>query len=266
VSTEGPGQGSGPAPMASVRTLGRIAVSRYRSLPSWQVTLAVALLGLGFLVAAQLGSEGPRARYTSQERSPLIDTVLRLQQDQAALRARLAAANDRLTALESQGPDAATEARQLDDALDTARLSAGLTPVAGPGLVFRLEDPASGVPDGLVTAGDVRNLVDELWLAGAEAVSVNGERVTSATAILDIGSSILVNSAYLAPPYTISAIGPPDLYDRVRASAGFVDFVRSRVERYGMGLSVAEFDDLTLPAYAGVVRVRFGQPIESPAP
>ena len=46
--------------------------ARLRAIPSWQVTLGVALLGLGFLVAAQLAGEGPRVRYTTQERSPLV--------------------------------------------------------------------------------------------------------------------------------------------------------------------------------------------------
>ena len=46
--------------------------TRLRAIPSWQLTLGAALLGLGFLVAAQLAAEGPRVRYTSQERTPLV--------------------------------------------------------------------------------------------------------------------------------------------------------------------------------------------------
>ena len=59
---------------------------------------------------------------------------------------------------------------------------------------------------------------------------MNGERIASTSAIIDIGGSILVNAAYLSPPYQISAIGPPDLFDQVNGSAGFRDFVRMRVE------------------------------------
>ena len=246
--------------------IARMLVQRYRALPSWQVTLSFALLGLGFLIAAQLASEGPRVRYTSQERSPLVETALRLQSDQEALKVRLLQARDRIAALESQGPNAATEARDLEDALAAARLAAGLTAVGGPGVVLRLDDPASGDPDGVVTSRDLRILVDELWLAGAEAIAINGERVTSTTAVLDIGSSILANSAYLAPPYTISAIGRPGMYDRMRASVSFIEFVRSRIERYGMGLSVAQLDEVTLPAYAGTLRVRFSLPDATEAP
>jgi uncharacterized protein YlxW (UPF0749 family) len=137
----------------------------------------------------------------------------------------------------------------------------------GPGIVFRLED--AGVPGGgadtLVTARDIRAVVEELLLAGAEAVSVNGERVTVSTAFLDIGGSVLANSAYLAPPYTIAAIGPRDLYDRVRASASFAAFFAQRVQAQGLGLSVAQLDTVDVPAFAGTVNVRFGRPTGSPA-
>ena len=64
-------------------------VDRLRALPSWQVTLTGALFVLGFLIAAQLSAEGPRIRYTTQERAPLIETALGLQDQQDALQARI---------------------------------------------------------------------------------------------------------------------------------------------------------------------------------
>ena len=57
--------------------------------PSWQVTLGVALLALGFLIAAQLASEGPRVRYTTQERTPLVETANELQAQQDDLKAQI---------------------------------------------------------------------------------------------------------------------------------------------------------------------------------
>ncbi len=111
----------------------------------------------------------------------------------------------------------------------------------------------------------MRILVRELWLAGAEGIAINGERVAATTAVIDIGGSLLVNSAYLAPPYTIRAVGPPDLYDRLRSSVSFVDFVQGRVDRSGLSLSVAELPSVDLPAFAGTVNLRFGQPAPSAA-
>ncbi|MEO8468896.1 MAG: DUF881 domain-containing protein [Chloroflexota bacterium] len=236
-------------------------VRRLRTVPSWQVTLSVALLVLGFLVAAQLSAEGPRIRYTSQERAPLIETVLGLQTQQDALKARILDLRGQISSTEGQLPASAAQEKALNADLEKARIQAGLVQLQGPGLVFRLEDAdavgGAGNTDGLVTARDVRIVVEELWLAGAEAVSVNGERVVVATAILDIGNSILVNSAYLAPAYEIRAIGPSDLYSRITSAASFVEFVRDRVSPAGLRLSFAELNSVTVPAYAGAVGARY---------
>ena len=246
--------------------------ARMRSIPTWEITLFVALVALGFLIAAQLRSETPRVQYTSQERAPLIETALGLQAQQKGLQAQILDLRSRITAAEvaTQGSDAV--AKQLNDALFQARLSAGVTALQGSGLVVQLEDAqqvsqAAGGADLLVTGRDVRTVVEELWLAGAEAVAVNDERVVSTTSIIDIGGSLLVNSAYLAPPYQVKAVGPTDLYAQLAASASWVDFVASRAGQNGIRLAIAEPADLvTVPAYAGTVTIRYAQPPGSPAP
>ena len=132
--------------------------------------------------------------------------------------------------------------------------------IEGPGLIVRIDDSGQPVPPGaaaadyLVTASDLRDLVVELWLAGAEAISVNGERIVETTAFTDIGSSILVNSAYLQPPYDLSVIGPPELYDRLTTSPSFVELVRSRVQDVRPGAR--------LPALG---RRRGGRPSRAPS-
>jgi uncharacterized protein YlxW (UPF0749 family) len=144
--------------------------------------------------------------------------------------------------------------------------------MSGPGVVIRLKDSSLPVPAGgnardyLVSGQDVLSVVEELWLAGAEGVAVNGERVTSATAVVDIGGSVLVNSAYLAPPYDVRAIGPATMYDTLLASPGFVDFVRSRSETFGIGVEYAVLDQVDLPAYAGSLNLRYGRVDVSPSP
>lgn len=246
-------------------------LGRVRQIPSWQLTLGAALLGLGFLIAAQLASEGPRVRYTTQERSPLVETATGLQAQQDDLKARILELRSQIGAIEGAGEGSAAVVRQLNDDLQRARLAAGLIPLRGTGIVLQLEDslqPVAGdttETDYLVGSRDLRTVIDELWLAGAEAIAVNGERITPTSSLVDIGTSILVNSAYLAPPYQITALGPDDLYDRLAGEPGFTDFVRARVEAYGIRLSFAEPGSVDLPAFAGTVSLRYSRPIPSPS-
>ena len=246
-------------------------LGRLRAIPSWQVTLGAALLALGFLVAAQLGSEGPRVRYTTQERTPLLETATELQAQQDNLKSRILELRADIGAVEGQGAGSADVVRQLNAELEQARIAAGLIPLTGTGIVLRLEDSQDPVPPGgseadyLVGSHDIRTVVEELWLAGAEAIAINDERVTPTTAIIDIGTSLLVNSAYLAPPYQLTALGPTDLYDRLSRAAGFVDFVRARAEGYGIRLSFAEPETVDVPAFAGTVTLRYSRPLASPS-
>lgn len=243
--------------------------SRVRAIPSWQVTLGVSLLALGFLVAAQLQSEPPRVRYTTQERQPLVQTALGLQAQQDQLKTTILTIRERILALEQSSQGNATQVKRLNDELDAARLSAGLVALHGPGLVIRLEDSDQAVPPGgaasdyLVNARDVRTVVEELWLAGAEAISVNEERIAVSSAIVDIGDSVLANSAYLAAPFDVTAIGPADLYDRLSHSQGFVDLVRARAQAFGIRISFAELPDVSVPAYAGILTLRHGRVLDA---
>ncbi len=244
--------------------------ARLRSIPSWQITLGAALLGLGFLIAAQLAAEGPRVRYTTQERSPLVETATQLQRRQEELKARILELRSSIQSTEQAGEGSAELVRQLNDELQDARIAAGLIPLAGTGIVLQLADsmepvgPGADQADYLVRARDVRSVVEELWAAGAEAIAVNGERITPTTAIIDVGPSILVNAAYLAGPYQVTAIGPDDLYPRLGGSPGFVDLIRTRAQGFGIQVSVAEPESVDIPAFAGTVTLRYARP--EPAP
>lgn len=245
--------------------------ARLRAIPSWQITLGAALLGLGFLIAAQLAAEGPRVRYTTQERTPLVETATRLQERQDVLKTRILELRTLIGNHELAGEGSAVVVRGLNDDLERARIAAGLIPLTGTGIVIQLEDseeppaPDGNAADYLVGARDLRTIVEELWAAGAEAVAVNGERITPSTAIIDIGSSILVNAAYLSGPYQVTALGPEDLYPRLGASSGFVDFIGGRAGGFGIRVAIAEPESVDIPAFAGTVTLRYARPEASPA-
>src|SRR4029077_16001607 len=99
---------------------------RLRAIPTWQVTLGVALLALGFLIAAQLASEGPRVRYTTQERTPLVETANELQTQQDDLKSQILDLRAKVQTIETQGEGSADLVRQLNAQLQVARISGGL--------------------------------------------------------------------------------------------------------------------------------------------
>jgi len=249
-------------------------MARVRAIPSWQLTLFVALLALGFLVAAQLATEAPRVRYTTQERTPLVETAGELLAQQDALKVAVLDLRAQIQEAEGTGTGSAAVVAELNDQLQEARIAAGLIALTGTGIVLQLEDslepaaPDANEGDYLVGSLDLRTVIEELWTAGAEAIAINGERITPTSAIIDIGPSVLVNSAYLAPPYQVTALGPPDLYARLSASPGWVDFIIARAQKYGIRVQFAEPESVDIPAFVGTVTLRYARPeaTSSPAP
>ncbi|MGI8703678.1 MAG: DUF881 domain-containing protein [Candidatus Limnocylindrales bacterium] len=239
---------------------------------SWQVTLGVAMLVLGFLVAAQLQGQAPRVRYSTQERPPLVQTAEELQLAQDQLKAQILSLREQIAGAQVSAAGNDARVSQLNDALREARTSAGLLEMEGPGVVLQLGDSTLPVPpdrapgDYLVSANDLRDLIGELWIAGAEAVSVNGERIGVATAMTDIGTTVLINSAYLQAPYQVSAIGPDEMYDRLTTSPSFLQFVEGRVSPFGLELGVARPESVAVAAYAGNINLVESRAVDSSAP
>ena len=84
--------------------------------------------------------------------------------------------------------------------------------------------------------------------------------------MLDIGHTILVNSAYLSPPYQIAAIGPADLLDQLGVSEGWRDFIQTRRGTFGLDIAFAEPPVIEVPAFAGSLALRESRAVPSPTP
>jgi uncharacterized protein YlxW (UPF0749 family) len=150
----------------------------------------------------------------------------------------------------------------LQTRLAALTLASGAEPVRGPGIKVVLDNApgtdgnsADGNPrtdaqkdDGTVFSKDLQVVVNGLWEAGAEAISVNGQRLTSTSAIRFAGEAILVNYRPLARPYTISVIGKPeDLQVEFAGNDGGA-YARALKDNYGIRVSIDAADSLTLPA------------------
>jgi uncharacterized protein YlxW (UPF0749 family) len=143
------------------------------------------------------------------------------------------------------------------DQLRQQEAATGLGAVTGSGIVVHLTDAPTPIDPttGKASTGQVNRILDidlqavanALWAGGAEAIAINGQRLTATSAIRTAGSAILVDFRPLTSPYDVSAIGPADLTDVFNASAEAAA-LRGLVQQYGLGFSAHSEDHLQLPA------------------
>ena len=257
------------------------AARRHRSEPPRAGTRALLLLSVA-LVAGVLTLALVQNRAVAPEkelaRQALVERAQATQQRIADLEASIATTRSDLAAAQEVLLAQSQEGQALADLIAALEQQAGYTAVAGPGVVVVLDDApsaAGGGPDdpGRVLDQDVVLAVNGLWLAGAEAVAVNGVRLTSTTAIRGAGQAILVDFRPLVPPYRVEAIGAPDdLLARFRASASALGLA-AVAEEYGISVTTEQRASVELAASTALlpVRARVPRPLgatvgTSPAP
>ncbi|MGC4892771.1 DUF881 domain-containing protein [Micromonospora sp. DT31] len=170
--------------------------------------------------------------------------------------------------------------RQRDAALSGSQASrlrnleagTGLARVRGDGVVVRLVDAApdqDGVTGGdagpsRVLYSDLQKVANALWAAGAEAVAVNGQRLTATSTIRSAGEAILVDYRPVTGPYEVQAIGPGSMRGRFEESRAAA-LMREVSRTTGLSFRVKRVEGLTLPA-APQPRLRYAVPSVSPSP
>lgn len=226
----------------------------------------------GLLLAAVVVTVGAAearisAPVVAKERQDLIDRI----EKETSTADRLEADVERIRTEVGERQRQALQQHGGDQAELVALLS-GATPVHGPGVRLVVDDAkgtdtggggpreSSGFSDtGRVRDRDMQRVVNGLWESGAEAVAINGQRLTSLSAIRAAGDAILVDNKPLVPPYTVLAIG-----DGQRLSTAFQDsadgqYLHVLVENFGIRSRISVEGDVRLPA-APSLTVRTAEP------
>lgn len=244
----------------AVGTTGRFSLSRAASL------LVIAAIGFLLMVAYQhvIADEPARTRV----RNGLIDQI----NDRQATSDRLGRQADKLRDEVARQRDAAIDDRAAARLRDLEAVT-GLGRVTGDGVVVRLAgapqpknaldgnalDGQDGNDLGRVLDRDLQRIANALWHSGAEAIAINGQRLTSTSTIRAAGDAILVDFRPLTGPYEVAAIGPADLRDSFSGSATAHTF-RQLAAAFGMSFEVNGRDDLSLPA-ADDPQLRYARPV-----
>jgi uncharacterized protein YlxW (UPF0749 family) len=219
------------------------------------VARAVALALLGFLLAVAYQQVVTEQEGTNQTQADLAKEVT----DRRAETDQLARDADGLRNEVSQRREDALAQDPELLRLKDLEARTGLGRVKGDGVVVTVSDapaavdPVTGSVDpenpGRVIDRDLQDLANALWEAGAEAIAINGQRLTAITTIRAAGGAILVDFRPVTRPYQLSAIGPDGIDKRMADSATGKRFKRFS-ETYRMQFDIEAKDGLTLPAGA----------------
>lgn len=215
----------------------------------WGTGVTVAVVAASALLATIAAVQTSRtADVTALGRAGLVERIQLAKENVRELQ-------DRSGALSSSNAEIEEQLRELrsDEERVTAqvrRLGArtGYLAVRGPGIRVTVDDATTGETPHVVRDSDLGLLVDGLWSAGAEAIAINGQRLTTLSPLQNSGQAIHVNVRPLTPPYRVEAIGDPETLEaRLLASNGGAIF-RGVADSLGFGLTVEDVEELELPA------------------
>jgi uncharacterized protein YlxW (UPF0749 family) len=236
--------------------------------PARGLLRSLSLIALGAFLGAlllrgvqSLGTEGtPQGAMESAGH----ELVARLEQEQEVLRQGVETRR-RALAQAVAAPDGGAMLSQLEAEVLRERQLAGLTDIEGPGLEIVLADgdrPARGgeAPENFVVHDyDLRDLVNALWAAGAEAICVGEERITFGTSIYCVGSTIVVGERRVSPPLSVRAIGDPVAMERVLTADPELAPLHRRAASHQIRMVTYPRESLGCVAYAGAVSVRYAR-------
>lgn len=241
------------------------APGRRRRQAPLTVVMAVVAGAIGVAAVLDLrlpGIVNQRDLLTTQVEQRTADAEV-LEQRLEGLQVEIAGLQD--AALAGSGAGAVEQVRRL-------ALVAGSAPVTGPGIEITLADASStdepvtgdvrdgGDADaGRVLDRDIVTVVNGLWAAGAEAVAVNDQRLSSLAAIRAAGDAILVDFRALVPPYRIEAIGDPQDLQIAFATSAAGSYLATIEQNFGVQVSISGSSDLELPGDQGL-QLRYARP------
>jgi uncharacterized protein YlxW (UPF0749 family) len=228
--------------------------------------VAIAALVGGFMIVLEIRNAPPNAPLTrgpAQDR--LADLIRDEQRRSDRLRQQAEQLRARVRAIQQAGAGRQATLARASSALDTVRVQAGIVAVRGPALLVSLSDsterdsPSGNLNDLVIHSQDVQAVANGLWSAGADAVSVDGERVVPTSALLCVGNVLLINGTVHSPPYKFIAIGNPDELRRRFQNDILVARLRTDADRFKLGFAVTSTDDATVPAYTGSTELKFAR-------
>lgn len=224
--------------------------------------MTIVLIFLGIMLAVQFrvtnqmeDQNVPQAR--TQE---LTSRLKEIKEERDTL---IAEVGDLRKKLDEVGKNQGNVDQALRDELDKARMEGGLTEVHGKGVRVTLNDSPKELKAGedpnlyILHEEDLLKVVNELRAGGAEAISVNEQRLLATSEIRCAGNTILVNTKKIVPPIVILATGDPEaLKSGLEIKGGIFE----QLKFWGLIAEVEKVDNVVVPAYSGPITFNYSKP------
>ena len=239
---------------------------------SFEFTISILIFLLVFAFTWQL--KGVRKNSEIRDRQTLDRATLEKYyveevQKNEKLKIEIASQANIIDAFRNEAAQGDDYAAIINDKLSSAELYAGLTDVTGKGITVTLKDveltkemKESGLYNnyGIVHDVNIRTFINELKAAGAEAISVNGERIVAMSEVRCVGPTIMINGERVASPFTIKAIGnPKNLESALSINGGAVE---EATKIYGISVTIEQKDKLTIKGFLGSTQMQYAKTVE----
>lgn len=216
------------------------------------------LLTIGiFIQIKTVNNSGTKVAKTITE-NELRDSVLMMKEKYDKQYKILENKEKELSTLISNAASNDSTTSELSEKLEVLNAKSGLTALQGEGLKITLRD---GTPSSTVTTkesvihdNDLSLIVNDLCNAGAEAISINGQRIISTTGITCIGNVIKINNEKVGTPFEICAIGSAK---RLKGAVEMNGRCLSEMKEKGIKIEVEEQESIIIPKYMGVLKYEY---------
>jgi uncharacterized protein YlxW (UPF0749 family) len=220
--------------------------------------MVLVCIVLGFLLATSFNTQKKNSgALNTPRKKDLISSVHELEKQRDQLKNQIESNRDQISKYEKRAAENQGIQTAFSKELEKVRLVAGLTDVKGSGLIITLADnpkyPQDDDPNNYVIHDyDIRIAVNSLWAGGAEAVSVNDQRLISTSSVRCAGSTILLNANRLVTPYTIKAVGnPARMLDAINDDENSRRLFNEVKTYYGLTAEIKQSNDVVIKGYSG---------------
>jgi len=233
----------------------------------WVIPMTVVCLVLGGMLGIQVHSQRLRgASQVGRQTSALVGMLTRNSAQVEQQNEEIERLRGLLTEYEKEAAGEKELARIMQEELHTSRIALGTVAVKGPGVELELSDSTMraggnfGEQDVYVVHDfDLLQIANELWCAGAEAVSINGQRLLTGSAIACSARLIEINKITVASPYVFTAIGDKG---KLMSALNIRDGVLDRLRVLQFPVKLTPKDEVVIPPISVPPKYEHAQPVE----